>query len=69
MNAGTYSVTEPAVAGYATSYSNCSNVVIPPGGIGDLHVTNNDQAATLIVKKVVVNDNGGTKSPPTSRSR
>ena len=59
--AGTYSVIEPAVAGYTTSYSNCSNLVIPNGGSATCTVTNNDQAATLIVKKVVVNDNGGTK--------
>jgi uncharacterized repeat protein (TIGR01451 family) len=61
VNAGTYSVTEPAVAGYATSYSNCSSVVVPPGGSATCTITNNDQPATLIVKKVVVNDNGGTK--------
>jgi uncharacterized repeat protein (TIGR01451 family) len=60
--AGTYTVTEPAVAGYATSYDNCSNVVIPSGGTATCTITNNDQAATLIVKKVVVNDNGGTKA-------
>ena len=59
--AGTYSVTEPAVTGYTTSYSNCSNLVIPNGGSATCTITNNDQAATLIVKKVVVNDNGGTK--------
>ncbi|HEX2428704.1 MAG TPA: hypothetical protein VHI53_12290 [Gaiellaceae bacterium] len=61
VSAGTYSVTEPTVAGYTTSYSNCSNLVIPNGGSATCTVTNNDQPATLIVKKVVVNDNGGTK--------
>jgi uncharacterized repeat protein (TIGR01451 family) len=61
VSAGTYSVTEPSVAGYTTSYSNCSNLVIPNGGSATCTITNNDQPATLIVKKVVVNDNGGTK--------
>ena len=40
--AGTYSVTEPAVAGYTTSYSNCSNLVIPNGGSATCTITNND---------------------------
>jgi uncharacterized repeat protein (TIGR01451 family) len=58
--AGTYSVTEPAAAGYATSYDNCSQLAIPSGGTATCTITNDDIAATLIVKKVVVNDNGGT---------
>ena len=61
VDAGTYSVTEPAVSGYATSYSNCSQLVIPLGGSATCTITNDDQPATLIVKKVVVNDNGGSK--------
>ena len=60
VDAGTYSVTEPAVDGYETSYSNCSQVVIPNGGSATCTITNDDEPATLIVKKVVVNDNGGT---------
>jgi uncharacterized repeat protein (TIGR01451 family) len=40
--AGTYNVTEPAVAGYTTSYSNCSNLVIPNGGSATCTITNND---------------------------
>ena len=63
VNAGTYSVTEPGVVGYATSYSNCSELVIPNGGSATCTITNDDVPATLIVKKVVVNDNGGTKQP------
>jgi uncharacterized repeat protein (TIGR01451 family) len=59
--AGTYSVTEPAVEGYATSYEGCSEVVIPNGGTATCTITNDDAEATLIVKKVVVNDDGGTK--------
>ena len=57
---GTYSVTEPAVAGYDTTYSNCTNLVIAAGGTATCTITNNDQAATLIVEKLVVNNNGGT---------
>ncbi|NPV55371.1 MAG: sortase, partial [Anaerolineae bacterium] len=57
--AGTYSVTEPVVSGYTTSYNNCTDLVIPIGGSATCTITNDDQAATLIVKKVVVNDSGG----------
>ena len=60
VDAGTYSVVEPSVTGYATSYSNCSQVVIPLGGTATCTITNDDRPATLIVKKVVVNDDGGT---------
>ena len=59
--AGTYTVTEPSVPGYGTSYANCAQLVIPNGGSATCTVTNDDLPATLIVKKVVVNDNGGTK--------
>jgi len=52
VSAGTYSVTEPAVSGYTTTYNNCSNLVIPNGGEATCTITNNDQAATLIVIKV-----------------
>jgi fimbrial isopeptide formation D2 family protein len=57
---GTYSVTEPTVSGYATSYSNCTNVAVASGEIETCTITNNDQGATLTVTKIVVNDNGGT---------
>ena len=30
VNAGTYNVTEPPVAGYATTYEGCSNIVARP---------------------------------------
>jgi uncharacterized repeat protein (TIGR01451 family) len=60
VDAGTYSVAEPAADGYATSYENCSQLVIPNGGTATCTITNDDIPATLIVKKVVVNDNGGT---------
>jgi uncharacterized repeat protein (TIGR01451 family) len=61
VDAGTYDVTEPAVAGYATSYNNCHDLVVQDGGTATCTVTNDDEPAKLIVKKVVVNDDGGAK--------
>lgn len=62
VDAGTYSVVEDTASGYTTSYDNCSNVVIPNGGSATCTITNNDNPATLIVKKVLVKDNGGTQA-------
>jgi hypothetical protein len=61
--AGTYSITEPAVPNYAASLSGCSNVVLASGGSATCTITNNDIAtsATLTVRKIVVNNSGGTK--------
>jgi uncharacterized repeat protein (TIGR01451 family) len=61
LSAGTYTVTEPAVAGYAITYNNCSSVVILSGGSATCTITNNDIAPRLIVTKTVVNIGGGTK--------
>lgn len=61
-NAGTYSVTEPAVSGYATTYSNCSGVVIANGGTATCTITNNDIAPQLTVIKHVINDQDGALS-------
>jgi uncharacterized repeat protein (TIGR01451 family) len=61
VDAGDYNVTEPAVDGYATSYESCSEIKIPNGGSAACTITNDDKPATLIVKKVVINDEGGTK--------
>ena len=44
LAAGTYSVTEPAVAGYATSLSNCTGLVLASGGSATCTITNNDVA-------------------------
>ena len=60
VNAGTYSVTEPAVAGYTTSYDNCSNLMIGLGGSATCTIYNDDDAPSLRLIKVVTNDNGGT---------
>src|SRR2546422_11272513 len=64
VSAGTYSVVEDAtpIAGYSTSYDNCSNVVIANGGTATCTITNNDDAPKLHLHKLVVNNNGGTKT-------
>jgi len=69
VSAGTYSVVEPAVAGYATTYSNslnsnlnCSNLAIASGGSATCTITNDDEPGSLTVTKVVTNDDGGTAS-------
>ena len=62
VNAGNYTVTEPAAAGYTTTYDNCDNVALANGETKTCTITNNDQPAKLIVKKIVINDNGGTKT-------
>ena len=56
---GTYDITEPAVAGYATTYANCADVQIGSGETETCTITNNDIGASLTVTKVVTNDNGG----------
>src|SRR5205823_3706575 len=59
----TYNVQENSggPSGYTASYSaNCSGT-IAANTTTTCTITNNDDAGTLIVKKVVVNDNGGTK--------
>jgi hypothetical protein len=47
---GNYAVTEPAVSGYTTTYSDgsnphCSNIYVPAGGSATCTITNNDQIA------------------------
>ncbi len=51
VNAGVYTVTEPAVTGYTTTYSNCTDVVVPNGGSQTCVITNDDQSGTIIVEK------------------
>ncbi len=43
VDAGTYSITEPAYGGIDTTYDNCANIVIPNGGSATCTITNNDQ--------------------------
>jgi hypothetical protein len=65
LDAGTYSVTEPAVDGYDTSYSygeseNCNDIVIANGGSASCYITNNDQPAGLQIIKNTDNGDDGT---------
>ncbi len=78
VSAGDYSLTEADVAGYAEGNWSCSvagvsNVVGPfnsgtvrlaNGANAICEITNNDQPALLILVKEVINDNGGTATPP-----
>ncbi len=57
---GSYSVAENAHPGYDATFSADCTATIALGETKTCTVTNNDQAAHLIVTKVVVNDNGGT---------
>jgi Prealbumin-like fold domain len=60
-----YSVSEGAVAGYTqtSASSGCSSATgIAPGGSATCTITNDDNAPALHLRKVVVNDNGGTKT-------
>lgn len=59
---GTYNVVETAVAGYSTTYDNCSNLEIPDGGSATCTITNDDYARLTLVKDPT-NDNGGTAEP------
>lgn len=60
VNSGTYSIIETnPMTGYTLSYDNCSNVAIPNGGEATCIITNDDQPGTLIVQKIVDNEDGG----------
>ncbi len=57
LDAGTYTATEAAFPGYATTYDNCSGIVLAAGGSATCTITNNDISpapGTIIVKKVLV---------------
>ena len=55
---GTYSVTEPAVSGYATSYEGCGEMVVEKNGTASCTITNDDKPGTLIVIKDLETDDG-----------
>lgn len=63
VNSGYYTITEPSVSGYATSYNNCTRVFVPNGGSATCTITNDDQQAYITVVKQVINDNGGIAEP------
>ena len=68
FDAGSYDLSESAVAGYSASSWSCTGgqtgteakVTVALGGDITCTITNNDNAPKLTLNKVVVNDNGGT---------
>ncbi|OGG23640.1 hypothetical protein A3A79_00330 [Candidatus Gottesmanbacteria bacterium RIFCSPLOWO2_01_FULL_43_11b] len=59
VDAGSYTITEPTVTGYETSYDNCTRVAVTNGGSATCTITNDDIQPLLTVTKIVTNDNGG----------
>ena len=67
FNAGSATVTEQQLAGYEGSIDcgqagQTGSFSMVLGGIYECTITNNDQPGKIIVKKTVINDNGGTMS-------
>ena len=60
VDAGSYSVSETGPSGYSASSSPDCSGTIAIGETKTCTVTNDDQAAHLIIIKHVINDNGGT---------
>jgi hypothetical protein len=67
---GAHTVAEVGVpiSGYTTTYANsantnlnCTSLSVTAGGTTTCTITNNDNPGTLIVRKLVVNNSGGTK--------
>jgi hypothetical protein len=63
LHAGSYSVGESGPSGYGASFSADCSGTIANGETRTCTIVNDDQAATLIVEKVVTNDDGGTATP------
>jgi len=66
FDTGSYTASEDEIAGYTASDwgSDCAadgSVTLGPGENKTCTITNDDQPGTLIVRKIVNNDNGGTK--------
>ena len=57
---GSYSVAENAHPGYDATFSADCTGTIALGETKTCTVTNDDQAAHLIINKTVINNNGGT---------
>ena len=47
QDAGTYTITETSVAGYTTTYSNCSAIILTNGGQQTCTITNDDIESTV----------------------
>src|SRR6059058_2955448 len=62
VTTGSYSVTETGPSGYTATFSAGCTGMISAGQTKTCTVTNDDKPGTLIVKKHVIDDNGGTKS-------
>src|SRR6185503_5244190 len=67
FDAGTYALSETTVAGYTASAWACaggaqsgSNITVGLGQSATCTITNTDNPPALHLRKVVVNDNGGT---------
>lgn len=59
VDAGTFTITEPAVTGYETTSDNCTDLLIGNGETATCTITNDDIAPRLTLTKTVVNNNGG----------
>ena len=59
---GKYTITEPSLAGYTTSYDNCTDLNLLAGASTTCTITNNDIQPKLIVIKHIINDNQGTST-------
>jgi 2-keto-3-deoxy-6-phosphogluconate aldolase len=68
VNAGTYTLSEQTSTGYTSTGFTCvggnnqSPIRLGSGESATCTITNNDQAATLTLVKIVTNDNGGSKT-------
>ena len=62
LNAGSYSVDEAADSGYTKSIGSDCSGSIANGETKSCTITNDDKPGTLVVKKHVINDNGGTST-------
>jgi hypothetical protein len=60
VSTGFYNVTEDDFPGYSEDVTDCTNVFVPAGGSETCTIVNDDQPGTLIIKKEVINDDGGT---------
>jgi hypothetical protein len=62
VTTGSYTVTETGPSGYDATFSSGCSGSIAAGQTKTCTVTNDDKPGTLIVKKHVIYDNGGTKT-------
>jgi uncharacterized repeat protein (TIGR01451 family) len=60
VDPGDFTVTESTVAGYAASYSGDCQGKLGSGDAAVCEITNDDRPGTIVVRKTVVNDDGGT---------